>query len=169
MKRFLFWPLITAVALVTGCSNQNEYEAGIRCALDGPGELGSPWPENRKAAIRCLDWIIKSREQAVTAHYLFPDSPFIGSHETELYLLDQMEATGWRGSFESPVESRHMKDHLKDAWRQLSMPDAKKLIKSFDNASPEARESFTSDLRAAAKEMNLELQIELQNISPRIN
>ena len=48
MKRFLCWPLITALALVAGCSNQNEYEAGIRCALDGPGDLGSPWPEDRE-------------------------------------------------------------------------------------------------------------------------
>ena len=153
MKRFLCWPLITALALVAGCSNQNEYEAGIRCALDGPGDLGSPWPEDREAAIRCLDWINKSRKQAVTAHYRFPGSPFIGPHETELYLLDQMEETGWRGSFESPVKSRHMKDHLKEVLRQLSIPELEELIKSFDNSSAEARESFMSELATAAEEM----------------
>ena len=64
-----------------------------------------------------------------------------------------MEETGWRGSFESPVKSRHMKDHLKEVLRQLSIPELDELIKSFDNASPVARESFMSDLKTAAEEM----------------
>ena len=44
MKRFLCWPLITALALVTGCSGSNNdgYQAGIKCALDGPGDIDSP-------------------------------------------------------------------------------------------------------------------------------
>ena len=169
MKPFLCWPLITALALVTGCSNQNEYEAGIRCALDGPGDLGSPWPEDREAAIRCLDWITKSRKQAVTAHYRFPGSPFIGPHEPELYLLDQMEETGWRGSFESPVKSRHMKDHLKEVLRRLSIPEIQELIKSSDNASLEARESFVSVFRDSAEEIDQEAQRQLKNVSTSNN
>ena len=100
-----------------------------------------------------LRWINKSREQAVTAHYRSPDNTFIGPHETELYLLDQMEETGWRGSFESPVKSRHMKDHLKEVLRQLSIPELEELIKSFDNSSAEVRESFMSELTTAAEEM----------------
>ena len=65
-----------------------------------------------------------------------------------------MEETGWRGSFESPVKSRHMKDHIKKVLRQLSTSELAELIKSFDNVSPEARESFISDFTAAAEEMN---------------
>ena len=169
MKRFLCWPLITTLALVAGCSNQNEYEAGIRCALDGPDNFFSSNPETQKAATRCLNWINKSRKQAVIAHYRFPGNPFIGPHEPELYLLDQMEETGWRGSSESPVKSRHMKDHLKEVLWRLSIPEIQELIKSFDNTSPEARESFMSDFRAATEEMDLEVQRQLKNASTSNN
>ena len=98
MKRLLPWPLITALVLVTGCSGSNDdgYKAGIECALDGPGDdLDSPWPEIRDAKLKCYEWIQELRKNRVISYYLGLDYSRFSPVDKDLYLLDQMEATGW--------------------------------------------------------------------------
>lgn len=154
MKRFLCWPLITTLALVTGCSGSDNdgYQAGIKCALDGPGDIDSPWPEIRDAKMKCYESIQAIRKDRVMSYYFSLDYSRFGPVDKDLYILDQMEATGWRGSFDSPVKNRSMKDHLKQVVSQLSVEETKELIDAIQGLSEDTKNVFMADYEAGIKE-----------------